>query len=109
MKVSIRFSEEEAIALEAFAKKENISISQYVKNKALNSLDAVPKCEITDHSTTQSQDVNWPELAKIILDGYIHIKALGTKSLTEEDEKLIEMTYKEKIKRFLPNFINKLD
>ncbi len=109
MKVSIRFSEEEAIALEVFAKKENISISQYVKNKALNSSDTAPKCETQDHSATQSQYVNWPELAKIILDGYIHIKALGTKSLAEEDEKLIEKTYHETIKRFLPNFINKLD
>ncbi len=103
MIISIRLTEEEKHILEKLAQKENISISQYVKNKALNSLDAVPKCEITDHNNIQSQDVNWQELAKIILDGYIHIKALGTKSLTKEDEKLIEMTYKEKIKRFLPN------
>ncbi len=109
MKISIRFSEE-AISLEALAKK-NVSLGQYVKNKALGSsntiapeISASTDQSVPVNSSTLNQDVNFQELAKIILVSYIRIKAIANKTLDEDDERLIEKTYKEKIRRFLPNF-----
>ncbi|MDZ5762831.1 hypothetical protein Cyrtocomes_01227 [Candidatus Cyrtobacter comes] len=102
MMISIRLSEEEKSVLEALAKKENVSLGQYIKNRAIGD-------RIYENSTpaiscnAPSQDVNYQELAKIILDSYINIKAIASKSLSKEDEQLAEKTYKEKIKRFLPN------
>lgn len=82
LRISIRFSEEEAERLEEKAKDHCMTLSQYIRYKADD--EGVPKKSKQPYCI-EFLDKNLPMITRVILDGYFHIRALARQKLDDKD------------------------
>jgi hypothetical protein len=91
--ISIRINEEEKELLTQEGEKLGMSLSQYVRYKALDEDNAKvdrSKC------TTEFLEKHMAKLSRILIDGYFNIKALTHKELSDEErDEVLELSHKE--------------
>jgi len=91
--IGIRVSEEEKELLTQEAGKLGMSLSQYVRYKALEE-DSVK--ENQQKTVNEFLDKYIAKMSRLIIDGYFHVKAMSLNNLSKEQKNdAVQMSYKE--------------
>ena len=91
--IGIRVSEDEKELLTQEANKIGMSLSQYVRYKALEEYQVE---ENQQKTADEFLEKYLTKISRMIIDGYINIKALTHKQLTEEEnDAALKISYKE--------------
>lgn len=91
--IGIRVSEEEKELLTQEANKIGMSLSQYVRYKALEEDEAE---ENQQKTANEFLDKYIAKMSRLIIDGYFHVKAMSLNNLSKEQkDDAVQMSYKE--------------
>jgi hypothetical protein len=91
--IGIRVSEEEKELLTQEANKIGMSLSQYVRYKALEEDEAE---ENQQKTANEFLDKYVAKMSRLIIDGYFHVKAMSLNNLSKEQkDDAVQMSYKE--------------
>ena len=94
--IGIRVSEEEKELLTQEANKIGMSLSQYVRYKALEEDEAE---ENQQKTANEFLDKYIAKMSRLIIDGYFHVKAMSLNNLSKEQkDDAVQMSYKEFVK-----------
>jgi len=92
-RLTIRFNEIEKELLTQEAGKLGMSLSQYVRYKALEE-DSVK--ENQQKTVNEFLDKYIAKMSRLIIDGYFHVKAMSLNNLSKEQKNdAVQMSYKE--------------
>ena len=95
-RVTIRFNEAEKELLTEEANKIGMSLSQYVRYKALEEDFLHGESKEPNKASSEFLEKHIAKMARVIIDGYFHIKALAYNQLSEEESnEALELAYKE--------------
>lgn len=94
--VAFRITEDEKDLLTEEANKIGMSLSQYVRYKALEENVAQDSQKEPNKASSEFLEKHIAKMARVIIDGYFHIKALAYNQLSEEESnEALELAYKE--------------
>lgn len=86
LRVNIRLSEVEKSLLTQEGKNLGMTLSQYIRYKAL---DEESKEDSSQKTSLEFIEKHLAKMTRIIIDGYFTTKAIGCKQLSEEDIKVV--------------------